>query len=132
MPAVSPPPNAHDPAGVARVLSDLGDLNRERDSDEEAERFYLEALREAARVGRRSNIARLVAGMAQCAAVQSRPRRALMLAAAVTCQRFAVSYWDAAILEAARSMGCEVVLSEDLSDGRDYAGVRVENPFRTP
>jgi predicted nucleic acid-binding protein len=57
---------------------------------------------------------------------------ALMLAAAATCQRFAVSYWDAAILEAARSMGCEVVLSEDLSDGQDYAGVRVENPFRTP
>jgi hypothetical protein len=24
-----------------------------------------------------------------------------------------------------------VVLSEDLSDGEDYAGVRVENPFRS-
>jgi predicted nucleic acid-binding protein len=55
----------------------------------------------------------------------------LMLAAAATCQRFAVSYWDAAILEAARSLGCDVVLSEDLSDGQDYAGVRVENPFRS-
>ena len=54
----------------------------------------------------------------------------LMLAAAATCQRFGVSYWDAAILEAARLLGCEVVLSEDLSDGQDYAGVRVENPFR--
>jgi len=29
----------------------------------------------------------------------------------------------------ARSLGCEVVLSEDLSDGEDYAGVRVQNPF---
>jgi predicted nucleic acid-binding protein len=55
----------------------------------------------------------------------------LMLAAAATCQRFGVSYWDAAILEAARSLGCDVVLSEDLSDGQDYAGVRVHNPFRT-
>jgi predicted nucleic acid-binding protein len=55
----------------------------------------------------------------------------LMLAAAATCQRFAISYWDAAIVEAARSLGCDVVLSEDLSDGQDYAGVRVENPFRT-
>jgi len=55
----------------------------------------------------------------------------LMLAAAATRQRFGVSYWDAAILEAARSLGCEVVLSEDLSDGQDYAGVRVQNPFRT-
>jgi predicted nucleic acid-binding protein len=41
-----------------------------------------------------------------------------------------LSYWDAAILEAARSSGCEVVLSEDLSDGEDYDGVRVVNPFR--
>jgi predicted nucleic acid-binding protein len=55
----------------------------------------------------------------------------LMLAAAATSQRFGVSYWDAAILEAARSLGCQVVLSEDLSDGQDYAGVRVENPFRS-
>ncbi len=55
----------------------------------------------------------------------------LMLAATATCQRFGISYWDAAILEAARSLGCDVVLSEDLSDGEDYAGIRVQNPFRT-
>lgn len=54
----------------------------------------------------------------------------VMVAALDTCARFRLSYWDAAILESARSAGCEVVLSEDLSDGRDYAGVRVENPFR--
>jgi predicted nucleic acid-binding protein len=46
-----------------------------------------------------------------------------------TRQRFRISHWDAAILEAARALGCAVVLSEDLNDGRDYAGVRVENPF---
>jgi predicted nucleic acid-binding protein len=54
----------------------------------------------------------------------------LMLAAFATHQRFGISYWDAAILEAARSLSCEVVLSEDLSDGHDYAGVQVVNPFR--
>jgi len=54
----------------------------------------------------------------------------VMLAAMKTHRRFGVSYWDAAILEAARSLGCDVVLSEDLSDSEDYAGVRVENPFR--
>ncbi len=52
-----------------------------------------------------------------------------MLSALSTRQRFDISYWDAAILEAARALGCEVVLSEDLNDGQDYAGVRVENPF---
>jgi len=56
---------------------------------------------------------------------------AVMLAAMATRQRFRISYWDAAIVEAARALGCDVVLSEDLSDGQDYGGVRVENPFRT-
>jgi predicted nucleic acid-binding protein len=48
--------------------------------------------------------------------------------ALVTRDRFQLSYWDAAILEAGRSLGCDVVLSEDLGDGQDYDGVRVENP----
>jgi predicted nucleic acid-binding protein len=54
---------------------------------------------------------------------------AVMLAALATRQRFGISYWDAAILESSRALGCELVLSEDLGDGTDYAGVRVENPF---
>jgi len=53
-----------------------------------------------------------------------------VLAAAATARRFGVSYWDAAILEAGRALGCDAVLSEDLSDGAGYGGVRVENPFR--
>jgi predicted nucleic acid-binding protein len=54
----------------------------------------------------------------------------VMLAALETRHRFRISYWDAAILEAARALGCETVLSEDLSDGQDYAGVSVQNPFQ--
>ena len=53
----------------------------------------------------------------------------VMRAALETKNRYQVSYWDAAILEAARAMGCELVLSEDLSDGQDFGGVRVVNPF---
>ena len=45
-------------------------------------------------------------------------------------QRFGVSYWDAAILAAAKQLGCHTVYSEDLNDGQDYDGVRVVNPFR--
>jgi predicted nucleic acid-binding protein len=54
----------------------------------------------------------------------------IMMAALHTRQRFQLSYWDAAIIEASRAMGCAEVLSEDLNDGQDYAGVRVTNPFR--
>jgi predicted nucleic acid-binding protein len=53
----------------------------------------------------------------------------VMTAAFGTRQRFGVSYWDAAIIEASRFLGCSVVLSEDLDPRTDYDGVRVENPF---
>lgn len=56
--------------------------------------------------------------------------QSILLSAMAGCARWQISYWDAAILEAARSLGCDVVLSEDLSHGQDYGGVRVENPFR--
>jgi predicted nucleic acid-binding protein len=54
----------------------------------------------------------------------------IMLAALETRHRFQLSYWDAAIIEASRAMGCTQVLSADLNDGQVYAGVQVINPFR--
>ena len=53
----------------------------------------------------------------------------VMSAALETRRRFGISYWDAAVIEASRALGCPVVLSEDLDAGTDFAGVRVENPF---
>jgi predicted nucleic acid-binding protein len=44
-------------------------------------------------------------------------------------ERFAISYWDAAILAAAESLGAQTVYSEDLSDGQSYGLARVVNPF---
>ena len=44
-------------------------------------------------------------------------------------QRYAISYWDAAILAAAEALGAHTVYSEDLNDGQRYGGVRVVNPF---
>lgn len=55
---------------------------------------------------------------------------ALFRAAVSSSRRFRISYWDAAIIEAARMMGCDTVLSEDLSESQTYGGVRVRNPFR--
>ena len=43
--------------------------------------------------------------------------------------RWRISYWDAAIVEAARIGGCPTLLSEDLQPGMNFAGVSVENPF---
>ena len=44
-------------------------------------------------------------------------------------ERFAISYWDAAILAAAEALGSDTVYSEDLSHGQWYGRVRVMNPF---
>ncbi|MFN9872639.1 MAG: PIN domain-containing protein [Cyanobacteriota bacterium] len=43
---------------------------------------------------------------------------------------YPLSYWDAAILAAAEESSCNLLFSEDLSDGGCYGGVRVCNPFR--
>ncbi len=45
------------------------------------------------------------------------------------CDRFGLSYWDSAILAAARESGCDIVYSEDMSGQQDYDGLRVVNPF---
>jgi len=44
-------------------------------------------------------------------------------------ERFRISYWDAAIIAAARHLNCDTVYTEDLNDGQDYEGVTVINPF---
>jgi predicted nucleic acid-binding protein len=44
-------------------------------------------------------------------------------------ERFGLSYWDSAILAAARACGCNAVYSEDLSAEQDYDGLYVVNPF---
>ena len=44
--------------------------------------------------------------------------------------RFELRYWDAAIVAAAQRLGTATLYSEDLSDGQDFDGVKVVNPFR--
>lgn len=53
----------------------------------------------------------------------------LLRNALATSARWQISYWDAAVVEAARAAGCPILLSEDLQHGMDFAGVRVVDPF---
>ncbi len=55
----------------------------------------------------------------------------LVRAALDTKDRYQISYWDAAIIEAARALGCETVLSEDLNNGQSFLGVVIHNPFES-
>jgi predicted nucleic acid-binding protein len=122
---ISRDPQEREKAALANELLSSGDVGL---SVQVLQEFYVQATR-GSRADRLSD--------EQAAALVDSFRRfpvqettvGVALAAISTKQRFGISYWDAAILEAARALGCEVVASEDLGDGQDYAGVRVENPF---
>ncbi len=40
------------------------------------------------------------------------------------------SYWDSAIIAAARALGCRELYTEEMSHGRIVDGVEIMNPFR--
>jgi predicted nucleic acid-binding protein len=41
-----------------------------------------------------------------------------------------LSYWDSAVIAAARMIGCRTLYSEDMTHGREVEGVLILNPFR--
>lgn len=53
----------------------------------------------------------------------------LILNASRLGEQHRLSFWDALIVEAARTAGATRLLTEDLSHGQSIEGVRVENPF---
>ena len=125
--AVSNAPPERDKAAVAREILRGRDLAL---SVQVLQEFYVQATRES-RADRLSHdqATRLVDSF--CRYPIQELTLPIVRRAFVTRERWRISYRDAAILEAARASGCPVVLSEDLSDGEEYDGVRVENPFRT-
>ena len=46
------------------------------------------------------------------------------------CRRHQLRYWDAAIVAACKRLRAPTLYSEDFSDGQEYDGVRVVNPFK--
>ena len=55
--------------------------------------------------------------------------RNLVLDAVAIAVTYHLSYWDSAIIAAARRLGCDTLYSEDLNHGQNYDGVKVVNPF---
>lgn len=112
-------------ASIASAILDAGDVAL---STQVLQEFYVQATR-ASRPDRLTH----EQGAALVEAFTRFPVQDITLpivrAALATRDRFAISYWDAAIIEAARAAGCAEVLSEDLGAGQDYAGVRVVDPF---
>ncbi|MDE3189493.1 MAG: PIN domain-containing protein [Acidobacteriota bacterium] len=123
--AVSRAPAEREKATRANEVLDEGDLAL---STQVLQEFYVQATRPSrAQPLGHAEAAGLVEAFLRFPVQEM--TTSIVLAAVATRERFGISYWDAAILEAARAARCDVVLSEDLAAGRDYGGVRVENPF---
>lgn len=124
--AISRDPEESAKATVANDLLEQGDIAL---SVQVLQEFYVQATRASRRDPiTHEQAAALVESFARFPVQDTTlavARRALDTRA-----RFGISYWDSAIIEAARELGCSEVLSEDLADSQDYAGVRVVNPFR--
>lgn len=58
-----------------------------------------------------------------------RPTHADIMMAIELQQRYAISWWDALIVNSAIQLGAEVLWSEDLAHGQQYGSVTVRNPF---
>lgn len=123
--AISNEPAESAKAEVARQVMESRDLAL---STQVIQEFYVQATR----TGRATRLTHAqVVGLIQSFMrypIQEMSMAVVLLAVA-TREKYQLSYWDAAIIEAARVMKCDTVLSEDLSHGQDYDGVRVVNPF---
>jgi predicted nucleic acid-binding protein len=123
--AVSTAPDEAVKARTARLLLEADDLAL---SVQVLQEFYVQATR-AGRSGRLSHeqAALLVESWLRFPVQET--TLPLLRGALELRRRHRLSYWDAAVIEAARLLECETLLSEDLAHGRAYDGVRVQNPF---
>ena len=123
--AVSTAPGEASKAGVARSLLESDDLAL---SVQVLQEFYVQATR----ADRKDRLTHEQAALLLESWLRFQVQETtvpLLRAALETKRRHRLSYWDAAIIEAARLLECEILLSEDLAHGGDYDGVRVRNPF---
>jgi len=123
--AISTHPSESTKTQIARELLDAGDICL---STQVLQEFYVQATR-ASRPDALSHSQATALVEAFTRFFIQDVTVPIVRAAIETLQRFDVSYWDAAIIEAARESGCTELLSEDLSHGQDYNGVTVVNPF---
>jgi len=124
--AVSTARDEADKASRARHVLDEADLAL---SVQVLQEFYVQATRRARadRLSHEQATALIESWLRFPAGQMTVP---VMQASLAAVERYRLSYWDAAVLESARALGCEIVLSEDFAHGRNYDGVTVLDPFR--
>lgn len=119
---------APDEAGKSRVARQLLDATDLALSVQVLQEFYVQATRPT-RKGALTPASATALVEAWLRFPAQEMTVALMRAGLATTTKHHLSYWDSTIVEAARMQGCESVLSEDMSHGQNFDGVRIVNPF---
>lgn len=123
--SVSTMPDEAEKRGVARQILTRSDIGF---SVQVLQEFYVQAIRHAPEPVPHEVAVNCIRSWLRFP-VQEQTTH-ILTAALETKARYQISYWDAAIVEAARILKCHTLWSEDLSDGQNYGGVRVVNPFK--
>jgi len=89
--------------------------------------FHVNATRKAALGIGSKNAAAMLDGL--LARSRTSVDAALVRRAVVLQGLHCLSYWDAAVVAAAKRAGCRILFSEDMASGEVYEGVLVLNPF---
>lgn len=123
---------AHDAdAGVKRdraveKLRQLWETDTGRLSVQVLQEFYVNVTRKLTTRVARSTAREVVS--AYSAWVREPTTAETVLRAADIAELAQISFWDALIVAAAEQAGAEQLLSEDLNDGQEIAGIKVTNP----
>jgi predicted nucleic acid-binding protein len=114
---------------IARVvLEELWNSGTGAVSTQVLQEFYSAATRKLTPGMRPADAREIVALYSTWTVVLIEP--SLILNASRLQEDHSLSFWDALIVEAARAAGARRLLTEDLNDGQEIHGVRIEDPFR--
>lgn len=120
-------------ARVARqLLIELTDSNTGRISTQVIQEFCNVALRKSATPLRPADVRNIVRELLT-PLLSHQPDASFYNRVLETYERYSISFYDAAIIQAANDLHCAILYSEDLQAGAQYGDVRVVNPFaQTP
>ncbi len=111
-----------------QVIADLVERTAFGISAQVVQEFYVTMTRKIKKPLSSAEACRLVDWLSQFPCVPT--DLALIRQAFEIQERFGISYWDAAVIAAAKRLGCRVLYTEDLNPGQKYANMIVVNPFK--
>jgi predicted nucleic acid-binding protein len=112
---------------AARILSDLWATGRGVVSTQVLQEFFVSVTRKIPKPINDHLAASLVRDLLRWELVVNDGE--FILEAASLISRYLFSFWDCLIIQAALKSSCDILLSEDLSDGQVIESTRIRNPF---